>query len=431
LKEFGVLRDLLAAAVISACVFSANASGAARQIETTGDPQLDGILSNVTWDANELTFAFPEDPLKLQPKDIKFKPLPDEQRAIIRSVFKNVETVTSLHFTEINRADDAQLTFARWDQPSLLGRVNALFQSPAGGWVNTKGQTWISADDATLTDASAGSYPTYWWMHEIGHIAGLEHTHYNFARKPLPLELDLISNTIMSYRLSKGHILDFPRGNVFSTTYMPLDIFALQHLYGANWETNAGDTVFRFTPDSGDYLAGDAELKGNPTGKLFLTLWDGGGNDTLDFSAYAQDGVFDLRPGAFSTPSPMQRVSFKAGVLAEGSIAMPFLPNGDDRALIENIIVGSGNNFIVANEAVNQITLGEGMNKISFHPGSHKDTIVGFGEDDTIDLSGYDVPAEMIHTSTQGEDTVITIDQWGDDEIRIVGFIASLRYLLR
>jgi serralysin len=268
-------------------------------------------------------------------------------------------------------------------------------------------------------------------MHEIGHIVGLEHTHYNFTRKPLPLELDLISNTVMSYRLSKEHMLDFPRGNLFSTTYMPLDILALQHLYGANWKTNAGDTVYKFTPDSGDYFAGDAHVVGNPDGKLFLTLWDGGGNDTLDFSAYAQDGVFDLRPGQFSTPFSMQRVAFKAGVVTEGSIAMPLLPNGNEQALVENITVGSGNNFITANEAPNQIALGGGMNKIAFHPGSHKDVITGFGEDDTIDLSGYDVPAEMVHTATQGEDTVITIDQWRDDEIRIVGYIASLRYLLR
>ena len=268
-------------------------------------------------------------------------------------------------------------------------------------------------------------------MHEIGHIAGLEHTHFNFARKPLPLELDLISNTIMSYRLSKEHMLDFPRGNLFSTTYMPLDILALQHLYGPNWGSNSGDTVYKFTPDSGGYLADDFQIIGNPDGKLFLTLWDGGGNDTLDFSAYAQDGVLDMRPGHFSTPSPMQRVAFKAGVLAEGSIAVPLLPKGDERALIENIVVGSGNNFITANEAVNQITLGAGMNRIAFHPSSRKDVISGFGADDTIDLSGYAVPAEMIHAVAQGADTVITIDQWPDDEIRILGYVASLRYLLR
>ena len=133
MKVFGMIRVLLAAATISTCVFNAYAASAAKQIESTGDPRLDGILSNVTWSANALTFAFPAEPIELQPAGIKFEPLPDEQRIIIRAVFKQLEAITQLNFSEVEQAKEPQLTFARWDQPSLLGRVNALFQSPGGG----------------------------------------------------------------------------------------------------------------------------------------------------------------------------------------------------------------------------------------------------------------------------------------------------------
>jgi serralysin len=212
---------------------------------------------------------------------------------------------------------------------------------------------------------------------------------------------------------------------------MPLDIFAPQHLYGPNRQTNAVDTACKFTSDSGDYLAGSTQVRGNPAGKLLLTIWDGGGSDTLDFTAYERHGFFDTRPCRFSTPSPGQCAAFKHGDVFEGSIAMALLPKGYERAPIENIIVGDGDSLITANEAANRITLGAGANRVAFHPGGRKDVIAGFGADDAIDLSGYQVPPEMIHSTSEGEDALITIDQLPDDEIRVLNFAASPQYVLR
>lgn len=426
-------RQIVIAALVGAFAGTASADGIVRLIETTGDPRLDGILSNVTWNTKVLTFAFPDAPFGRQPPNVQFTPLSPGQRQIVRDTLEQIGTFASLHFLDTSGAAEALLTFAQWNLKSKLGRVDAEAKGGGDGaeYVDSRGQTWISPVDAKLIDLSPSGYARHWWMHETGHILGLEHAHNNFARTPLPASLDNISQTLMTYRLSREIVLHFPRDDVYPTTYMPLDILALQHIYGPNWRTNNGDTVYTFTPGSGDYLAGPALIKGNPAGKLFLALWDGGGSDTLDFSAYAQDGIYDMRPGQFSTPSPQQRVEFGQGEASQGSIAMALLPKGDQRALIENIIVGVGNNLITANEAVNRITLGTGANRIAFHPGSRKDMIAGFGADDVIDLSGYQVPAEMVHLAVLGEDAVITIDQWPKDEIRILNFAASPQYVLR
>ena len=428
------MRHLFVVAILSdALTVNSHAASVLRKIESTGDLRLDDILSSVTWDTKVFTYAFHDAPSLRQAQEIEFAPLSAPQRELARATLRQIETFTSLHFLETSGTAEALLTYAQWNGKSRLGRADAKSRDRGASvdYVDTRGQTWISSVDAKLTDLSPGGYASRWWMHETGHIFGLEHTHNNFANTPLPAEYDNMSNTLMTYRLSGEIVLHMPHGNFYPTTYMPLDMFALQHLYGANLETNAKDRIYRFSPDSDDYFAGSARVASNPDGKLFLTLWDGGGSDTLDFTAYSQNGIYDMRPGRFSAPSPAQRVEFNPGDFAEGSIGMPLLPKGDQRALIENIIVGNGDNKITAHEAANMITLGAGANRIAFHPGSRKDVVAGFGEDDALDLSGYRVPVAMVHVAQEGEDTIVTIDQWPADEIRVVKFTASPHFVLR
>jgi hypothetical protein len=79
LKENGMARVFLASVIAAAFFANAYASPSAKRIETTGDPRLDGILSNFTWGSPDLMYAFPSEPIARQPKDILFEPLPDEQ----------------------------------------------------------------------------------------------------------------------------------------------------------------------------------------------------------------------------------------------------------------------------------------------------------------------------------------------------------------
>ena len=84
---------------------------------------------------------------------------------------------------------------------------------------------------------------------------------------------------------------------------MMYDIAALQTLYGANYTTNAGDTVYKWNPTTGQKSINGVG-QGAPAGnKIFMTIWDGGGHDTYDFSNYTTNLTVDLTPGGWTTTS--------------------------------------------------------------------------------------------------------------------------------
>ena len=79
---------------------------------------------------------------------------------------------------------------------------------------------------------------------------------------------------------------------------MMFDIAALQEMYGANYTTNGGDTVYKWSATTGE-MSINGVGQGAPAGnKIFMTIWDGGGNDTYDFSNYATNLTVNLSPAA-------------------------------------------------------------------------------------------------------------------------------------
>lgn len=78
---------------------------------------------------------------------------------------------------------------------------------------------------------------------------------------------------------------------------MMLDIAALQEMYGADYTTNSGDTVYKWNPNQGiTYVNGVAAIT-PAANRIFATIWDGGGIDTYDLSAYTTALKIDLRAG--------------------------------------------------------------------------------------------------------------------------------------
>ncbi|APX90343.1 hypothetical protein BV394_11895 [Brevirhabdus pacifica] len=271
-----------------------------------------------------------------------------------------------------------------------LGQTADIFfddsDSGAYSWSTTSGGTilrsvinvstaWIQPD-LVNGQATINSYSYSTYLHEIGHALGLGHAgDYNGAADyGTTLESgdnhylnDSWLNSVMSYMDPWSNTTDGLDYAVHLTP-MQADIIAIQSLYGDPGAQHAGDTVYGRGSTAGGYL----DLWTGASGDgLLLTIFDTGGNDTLDLGHASQDQVIDLRPGAISD------------VLG--------LPNSltiDRSTVIENVVSGSGNDTITGNDADNRITGGGGADRIDGGAGQDSVVFSGNAASYTITTSG-------------------------------------------
>src|SRR5690606_5975995 len=97
----------------------------------------------------------------------------------------------------------------------------------------------------------AGNYAWHTLLHELGHALGLKHAQEIGRYGAMPDATNSIEFTIMSYRSFVGDLAsgyDYERYGA-PQTFMMADIAALQHIYGANYSVNKGNTVYKWNPD--------------------------------------------------------------------------------------------------------------------------------------------------------------------------------------
>ena len=219
-------------------------------------------------------------------------------------------------------------------------------------------QAWL-ASDGTNRPFTHGSLGRYVLAHEIGHTLGLMHPgKYNnggsYADNASYAE-DNRAYSLMSYWWA-GHLgHDHNKNGQTHYASAPLmdDITAIQKLYGANFKTRDTDTVYGFNSTTGrDFLS-----LNSPDDAPVFSVWDGGGNDTLDFSGFYQDQTINLKAEHFSDVGGMKgNVSIAKGVT------------------LENAIGGTGADRLIGNHADNRLTGGLGRDMLT--GGLGKDTFV-------------------------------------------------------
>lgn len=261
------------------------------------------------------------------------------------------------------------------------------------------GDVWLNVFEPSNSNPSIGTNGWETLIHELGHALGLKHP---FEAAPtgvvLPESLDSYKYTVMSYSDYAGHY-DEGDCSFYPTTPMPVDILAIQYIYGANMGSHAGDDLYTFTD----------------TQDVYQTIWDAGGTDTLRYDA-AAGGLLDLRAGHFSQVG-------KAIVLSDDTLQYDTLAIAYN-VTIENAEGGAGGDTLIGNDAGNRLSGGTGNDSLyggagddSLDGGSGDDSLVGGAGSDLADYSAalaavtVNLPAGMASGSETGSDYLDGIER--------------------
>jgi serralysin len=358
-------------------------------VTRTSDAYINGVLGDYKWASGSLTYSFPtsykqyeasygsNEPLRI------FETLDATQQGVARAAFANFAAVANVTFTELtgSNATNATLRLAMSDAPSTAWAY--MPHTAAEG-----GDAWFNNSSGYYDNPRQGNYAYTTFLHEIGHSLGLEHPHEN----GMPVARDSTEYTVMSYRSYVGGSFGYTNEAWgYAQSLMMYDIAAIQHMYGANYTTNSGNTTYSWSPTTGQMFV-NGQGQGAPGGnRIYQTLWDGGGTDTYNFSNYATALTVDLRPGKWTTVSTAQLADlhYDGSKVAAGNIANALLHKGDTRSLIEKAIGGSGHDTIIGNAAANTL-YGKGGNDRLYGTDGNDRLLGGLGADRLYGGTGTD-----------------------------------------
>ncbi len=375
-----------------------------RQLRT----QWSGIFDGTVWQwqqAGDIIYSIPDAPLQNGGYEVAgFLRMAESRKQLIRRCFELWDDLIAKNLTERDQVDHQQIQFAfstrtlddgTYSSPSLVpGGINP-YAPRAGSYALTRAEVWLNAYWPTHdrdSDFYFGSYAITTAIHEIGHALGLSHPGtYNANDGSIityataaEFAQDTQAYSLMSYFLANadGSGSDHWGRDLawrYPQTPMLYDIAAIQAMYGADFGTRAGDTVYGFNATAGNNVY---DFVANP--EPVLAIWDGGGIDTLDASGYPQNQRIALEAGSFSDIGAMTR-----------NVAIAF---GAD---IEHAIGGRGSDILSGNALGNRLDGGSGDDLLSGLGGS--DTLIGgAGSQDMVILRG--APAQyqiMYHPGMQ------------------------------
>ncbi|MBA3677766.1 MAG: M10 family metallopeptidase C-terminal domain-containing protein [Sphingosinicella sp.] len=364
------------------------------------EENIQALMSGSTWSTTNLTYGFTTSADQYGSGEATderatFQALNSTQQNAVRVILPQISNFTNLAFTELtSNPGSAQMRYARSNDPKT---AHAYYPGSGDG-----GDSWYNIDGGRFDNPTVGNYAWLTFVHETGHALGLKHGHESPALSP---DRDSMEFSVMTYRgfigaPGEGGFRNESWG--FAQTFMMYDIASLQRMYGADFGYNSGDSNYSWNGSTGAFLINGATQWTPGGNRVFMTLWDGGGNDTYNLSNYSNNVTIDLRPGEWTITSQVQLANLGDGHIARGNVANTLLYNNDTRSLIENAVSGSGNDILVANQVANRLTGGSGADTFRFASntdvgiGVLRDTITDFlSGSDKIDLSGLDANSNV------------------------------------
>lgn len=325
-----------------------------------------------------------------------FAAFDEVRKGAARSVLASIGESIGVSFSEV--ASGGQIAFALSSQPPGQGGyayspAYSYSYYPGGNIVAVSeqasgGDVWLNRNaSGAAADWQPGSGGYVALLHEIGHALGLKHPFEAPADGYfLDPALDDVSHTVMSYTEAPNSRLITVSGTAASyawqesflqpSTLMPLDIAALQYLYGANTTTRTGNDVYQW--------ASNAEI--------LQTLWDAGGTDAIDASNQIFTCLIDLTPGNYSSIGYRQTdAELRQGLDLPSWFTQP-LPGDTYNAYhnlaiangcwLENAYGGSAADHLIGNDLANLLKGNGGNDQIE--GGAGNDTLDGGSGADTM-----------------------------------------------
>jgi serralysin len=422
--EVGAAIDLTGVPVVEGAILAWNgASATTTAVAVTNNQDLDGLLYGNRWTSLLQTFGFTTSASQYglyahlgADETLTFQAFNATMQNAARASFELVNGYTLLNLTEnAVSPGTATIRLARSDlaQPTAYAYYPSAAVQGGDVWMGTQMASSVN------TNPLLGNYDYLTQLHEIGHSLGLKHSQDlgGVGGVAVTSAHDAMEYTVMSYRSYVADPLIGGYSNEtfgYAQTYMMYDIAALQYMYGADFATNATNSVYTFSTTTGEmYINGVGQ--GTPGGnRIFRTVWDGGGVDTYDCSNFTGNQTIDLTPGSYSLMSASQQAYLGDAQYAHGNLYNALQYNGDVRSLIENANGGSGNDTVTGNAANNILNGGAGNDTLNggdgndtLNGGDGNDTLIGgAGADILVGGGGYDfalygsgVLADIVYSS--------------------------------